>query len=85
MAVFRGSYREFLGYVDLEGTSAHISALKLALKDLLEKQYIMYQVDKTNEEYFIAGLYRAVEEELGVGIATIRQCKEVAEKYNKKN
>lgn len=85
MAVFRGSYREFLGYVDLEGTAAHIGALKLALKDLLEKEYIMYQVDKTNEDYFIAGLYHAVEEELGVGISTIRQCKEVAEKYNKKS
>ena len=60
MAVFRGSYKEFLGYVDVEGTAANIGALKLALADLLEKEYIMYQVDKTNEEYFIAGLERDV-------------------------
>lgn len=85
MAVFRGSYKEFLGYVEIEGTAANIGALKLALLDLLEKEYIMYQVDKTNEDYFIAGLYRAVEEELGVGIATIRQCKEAAEKYRKRS
>lgn len=85
MVVFRGSYKEFLGYVDMAPTAANISALKLALVDLLQKEYIMYQVDKTNEDYFIAGLYRAVEEELGVGISTIRQCKLAAEKHNKRN
>lgn len=84
MAVFRGSYKEFLGYVDLEGTVSNVNALKLALHDLLLKEYIMYQVDKTNEDYFMAGLYRAVEEELDVGIAKIRQCKEAAEKHNKR-
>lgn len=83
MAVFRGSYKEFLGYVDIVPTAANISSLKLALNDLLSREFIIYQIDKTNTDYFIAGLYRAIEEELGVGIAQVRQCKQIAEKYHK--
>lgn len=83
MLVFRGSYREFLGYVEIGATAANIKALKLALIDLQNREYIMYQVDKTNEDYFMAGLYHAIEEELGVGISTIRQCKQLADKYHK--
>lgn len=83
MAVFRGSYKEFLGYIELGATSANIDALKLALFDLKKREYIMYQVDKTNEDYFMAGLYRAIEEELDVGIAKIRQCKQIADKHHK--
>lgn len=83
MSVFRGSYKEFLGYLEIGATVNNISALKLALYDLAQRQYIMYQIDKTNEDYFMAGLYRAIEEELDVGITKIKQCKQIADKYHK--
>lgn len=83
MAVFRGSYKEFLGYLELGATPANLDAIKLALFDLKQRQYIMYQIDKTNEDYFMAGLYRAIEEELDVGISKIRQLKEIAKKHHK--
>lgn len=84
MLVFRGSYKEFLKYAETPMTAANIQHLKGALEDLRERELIMYQVDKTSEDYFIAGLYRKVEEDIGVGVQVIRRCKEIASKNNKR-
>ena len=72
MMVFRGSYEDFLRYGDITPTTARVSALKVALQNLANKGYIHYAIDKTNPNFFFAGLYRAVEEEFEVGISKVK-------------
>lgn len=85
MLVFRGSYSDFLRYIEVEVNEANIAALKDALIDLAAADYIAYMVDKTDDSYFTASLYRQAETEMQVGIGMIRDCKLLANKYKMKS
>ena len=85
MLVFRGSYIEFLKYVEAPVSSGNIGLLKKALVELSKREFISYTIDKTDSNYFIAGIYRKVEEEMHIGIEMIRTCKQLAEKYHKRS
>lgn len=85
MLVFRGSYRDLLKYMKINVTAANEKHVKKALESLFKKDYIMYTIDKTDNNYFMAGLYRAVEKKYGLGISIVRRSREFAEKYHKQN
>ena len=85
MFVFRGSYEDFLKYVEINVNNNNIIALKNALNRLTERDFISYNVDKTNDKYFIAALYRKVEEDMQIGIDMVRTCKLLAEKHKKRS
>lgn len=84
MLVFRGSYGEFLKYVQIREREDNIEKLKRALEELSNKDIVMYNIDKTNNNYFVASIYRKVEEETKIGIEMVRECKRLQEEYNKK-
>lgn len=85
MLVFRGSFEEFLIYVGAKPTKKNILALKGALNELEEEGYISYTLDKTDLNYFVAALYRKVEEKMHIGINMIRTCKKIAVENNKRS
>ena len=85
MLVFRGSFTDFLKYMGVTPSLANINALKGALAELEENEYISYTLDKTDLNYFVAALYRKTEEEMHVGISMVRRCKQIAETHHKKS
>jgi DNA-binding Lrp family transcriptional regulator len=85
MLVFRGSYKDFLDYAVINNTPTNIELLKKALETLAERDIIIYKVDKTNNDYFVAALYRKVEEDCKIGIEMVKECKQLQEKYNKQS
>lgn len=85
MLVFRGSYEDFLKYAGCNVSKNNIIELKNALQSLAEREFISYNIDKTNPNYFIAGLYRKVEEDMKIGIGMVRNCKILADKYHKRS
>lgn len=85
MVTFRGSYVDFLNYVDINITDANIRMLKDALIELKKRDLIQYIVDKTDSTYFIASIYRKVEEEMSIGIGMVKTCKQLAEKHHKRS
>ena len=85
MFVFRGSYEDFLKYVQLNTSETNIELLKDALLCLKERDLISYNIDKTNGSYFVAALYRKVEEDMQIGIGMVRTCKQLADKHNKRS
>lgn len=85
MLVFRGSYDDFLKYVEIPRTDGNRRLLKDALRQLEDKDFISYTIDKTNKDFFIAGLYKKVEDEMEIGIGMVRICKQLADKYNKRS
>lgn len=75
MTTFRGTYKDFLSYVGIKSlTAANIEHLKQSLLELADRDIIMYSVDKTNNDYFWAGIYRKVETELKVGVDMVQRC-----------
>lgn len=85
MLVFRGSYTDFLKYIQAPITNNNLWELKMALEHLAARDYISYQVDKTNEEYFIAALWRKTELDMEIGIEMVCTCKRLAELNNKRS
>jgi hypothetical protein len=85
MLVFRGSYEDFLKYTDIKVSDNNLRMLKDALEGLAKKEYISYNIDKTNNNYFVASIYRKVEEEMSIGINMVKTCKLLAEKYHKRS
>lgn len=85
LLVFRGSYSDFLKYIGVDVNHEHIDALKASLTELAAREFIVYYIDKTNENYFVASLYRKVEEEMQVGIDMIKRCKKIAEANHKQS
>ena len=83
MLVFRGSYTDFLKYIQAPITNNNLWELKMALEHLAARDYISYQVDKTNEEYFIAALWRKTELDMEIGIEMVCTCKRLAELHHK--
>lgn len=85
MLVFRGSFSDFCKYMEIKDTKENITAVKGALSSLEERGFISYNLDRTDKTYFVAALYRKVEEEMKIGIDMIRTCKEIADKNNKRS
>ncbi len=85
MLVFRGSFSDFCKYMEIKDTKENIQAVKGALASLEERGFISYNLDRTDKTYFVAALYRKVEEEMKIGIDMIRTCKEIADKHNKRS
>jgi hypothetical protein len=85
MIVFRGSYKDFLDYVQVKNTDANIIHLKEALTALAARDIISYMIDKTNNNYFVATIYRKVEEDMKIGIDMVKECKKLQEKYKKQS
>ena len=57
MFVFRGSYEDFLRYLEVKVNADNIKELKVALEHLVARDFIHYTIDKTNDNYFIAALW----------------------------
>lgn len=85
LQVFRGSYDDFLMYIQVNRTDSNRENLKRSLEFLAQNNYIHYAIDKTNSDYFFAGIYRKVEEEISVGIDMIRICKLLAARNHKRS
>lgn len=83
--VFRGSYKDFLAYIQMNQTDSNVEKLKASLETLQKQDYIHYVVDKTNSNYFFAGIYRKIEEQLSLGTDMIQTCRRLQLKYNKKS
>ena len=82
--VFYGSYEDFLDYVEIKKTKANIQSLKEALEFLYEKDYIRYEIDKTNSDYFVAYLFFTVRQKMAISLDMTTRCKELAKKSNKR-
>lgn len=85
MLVFRGSYIDFLKYIDCRVTDSNIKLLKNSLETLFNQEYISYTIDKTDNNYFIAGLYRKTETDFEVGVNMIIECRLLAGKHHKRS
>lgn len=85
MFVFRGSYEEFLKYAGVKPSIQNVLLLQGTLTSLSRKDFITYVVDKTDENYFLAAIYRAVEKKMKIEPEMIRTCKQLADENNKKS
>ncbi len=85
LQVFRGSYDDFLRYVQVVNNKENRDRLKKSLEALSDEDYIHYSIDKTDQNYFFAGIYKKVEEEISVGISMIKECKVLAFKEKKRS
>lgn len=85
MLVFRGSFEEFLKYAEINVTKENVLALKGTLSSLEERNFISYNLDRTNKDYFVAAILRRTEEEMSIGINMVRTCKMLADKHNKRS
>ena len=85
LQVYRGSYDDFLKYIEVNNTPSNRQNLKASLEFLTQNDYIHYQIDKTDEDYFFAGIYKKTQEEITVGLTMIKKCKQLAMKYNKRS
>ena len=85
MLVFRGSYEEFLRYASIPVNNNNIWELKIALQHLVARDYISYQIDKTNDNYFVAALWYQTEKDMEIGIEMVRTCKQLADSYHKRS
>lgn len=85
MLVFRGSFSDFCKYMEIKDSRENILAIKRALASLEERGFISYNLDRTDKTYFVAALYRKVEEEMKIGIDMIKTCKEIADKNRKRS
>ena len=85
MLVFRGSYEDFLNYIQLKITKESIEELKATLQELTDREYISYTIDKTDNNYFVAALYRKREEQMHIGIGMVKTCKEIADAAHKRS
>ena len=85
MTTFYGTYEDFLDYVEIGRTKANLTSLHTALSALKEMDYIKYDVDPTNENYFWAGLYFKTRQDMAISIDMMDRCKGLADKYNKRS
>lgn len=86
MLTFRGTYKDFLRYVDLKETDTNIQHIKEAIGNLTNTDYIiMYEDKSTNEGYFILTVKRIIEREMKIEIGMVQKCKELAAKHNKRS
>lgn len=85
MMVFRGSFRDFCHYMQINDSKENIAAIKEALTRLDSQDYINFVIDKTDNNYFAAILYRKAEQDMQVGIDMVKNCKKIADEHNKRS
>ena len=90
MMVFRGSYTDFLKYMDVPhpGSKKNKELLIKALESLAEQKVIMYNVDDSAGEddvYFVATILRKAEKDMELGIGMVQECKRLQEQYHKRS
>jgi transcriptional antiterminator len=85
MGTFYGSYEDFLDYVQVKKTKINITNLKDALIDLSAGEYIEYIVDKTNENYFNAFLFKRTRDEMAISLDMVERCQKLANENNKRS
>ena len=84
--VFRGTYIDLIKYMGLNLNNKNIKAVELAMTTLAERGIISLHFDKsTTEGYFTASLLRKAESEMKIGINMVKTCKEIADRYNKRD
>ena len=84
MFVFRGTYKELLGYIGKPLGPESEMALKNSIDQLVNMMILHEIIDTTNngEEVITLSLVRKAEVEMKLGIGMARNCKELADKYN---
>lgn len=85
LCLFKGSYIEFLTYLQINTSKTNIEHIKEAFKSLQEKDYIGYYIDKSNTERFIITLLWAKERKFKVQIDMIKRFKAISESKNKRS
>lgn len=85
MLVFRGSYEDFLKYITVPVNGNNLWELRIALEHLAARDYIHYQIDKTNSNYFMAALWYQTEKDMEIGIEMVRTCQQLAQAYHKRS
>lgn len=82
---YRGTYKDFLEYINVKYTPTRELELVAAFDELAKRGYLYGGQDGTNPGWFLVGLTRRIEKQMGVGIERIRKCKEIAEKNHKQS
>lgn len=85
MMVFRGSFKDFCHYMQINDSKENIAVIKKALTRLDSQDYINFVIDKTDNNYFAAILYRKAEQDMQVGIDMVKNCKKIADEHNKRS
>lgn len=81
--VFRGSLSDMLKYLEVKPTPESIAAMRTILQDLNEQDYIMYMEDRTDPNYFMAGVLHKTETDLEVEIGLLTGIKQLVEENKK--
>lgn len=85
MLTFRGTFSQFLNYIEVEDTKYNRKILKESFKDLVAANFIDYTEDNsTDEGYFLVWLPRKRELEMSLGIDMVRRCKKLGDEYHEK-
>ena len=85
MGTFYGSYEDFLDYVEVKKTKANKTNLKEALNMLSASEYIEYIIDKTNDNYFNAFLFKRTREDMAISLDMAERCQKLAQKNHKQS
>lgn len=76
--VFRGSFEECLRHIEADTSAFNVNKLKRQLVTLENRNLIIYELDRTNKDYFIAALTRQTELDLSIGKDMIIECQKLA-------
>lgn len=82
---YRGTYKDYLAYIGIKYTDTRRKTLEAAFHQLAKMGYLYGGPDSTDPEWFLIGLSRRCEKKIGVGVAKIKKCKELAEANNKQS
>lgn len=86
MLVFRGTYNDFLSYIEVSINEQNIKFLKESIEELIQSHIINCIIDRSGDEEVITmSLVRAAEKDMKIGIDMIRTCKILATKYHKRD
>lgn len=85
MGSFYGSYEDFLDYVEVKKSKNNLKNLKEALTMLSAADYINYTIDKTNDNYFNAFLFKRTRDDMAISLDMAERCQRLAKKNDKKS
>lgn len=85
MKSFYGSYEGFLEYAELPKTKENIQSLHEALDMLSAADYIQYTIDKTDNNYFNAFIFKRVREDMAISLDMTLRCQRLAKENRKQS
>lgn len=85
MGTFYGSYEDFLDYVEVKKSKNNLDNLKEALTMLSAAEYIEYIVDKTDNNYFNAFLFKRTRDDMAISLDMAARCQKLAKQNDKKS